>query len=142
MTSFVDASFLFSLYAPDVNSPLAASKMQRAEFPLLLTDLGVIEVANAVALRLFRKEFHPTEAKNVLDLFGGDMEAGVVQVVAVSASAYQLARQLAERHSPLLGTRTLDVLHVAAALALKGDTFYTFDRKQAQLASAVGLRLR
>jgi hypothetical protein len=142
LTSFVDASFLFSLYGPDANSPLAASKMQRADLPLLLTDLGVIEVANAVALRLFRKEFQPAEAKNVLDLFAKDMEEGVVQVAAVSASAYQLARQLAERHTPLLGTRTLDVLHVAAALALKADTFYTFDRKQAQLASAAGLRLR
>ena len=142
MTSFVDTSFLFSLYVPDVNSAVAAAKMQRANFPLHLTDLGEVEMANAIALRLFRKELQPSEAKNVLSLFRKDVQEGVAQIVPLSALAYQLAGQIAELHTPRLGTRTLDVLHVAAALALKADAFYTFDRKQAQLASAVGLRVR
>ena len=142
MTSFVDTSFLFSLYVPDVNSAVAAAKMQRANFPLHLTDLGEVEMANAIALRLFRKELQPSEAKNVLSLFRKDVEEGVARIVPLSALAYQLAGQIAELHTPRLGTRTLDVLHVAAALALKADAFYTFDRKQAQLASAVGLRVR
>ena len=142
MTSFVDTSFLFSLYVPDVNSAVAAAKMRRANFPLHLTDLGEVEMANAIALRLFRKELRPSEAKNVLSLFRKDVQEGVAQIVPLSALAYQLAGQIAELHTPRLGTRTLDVLHVAAALALKADAFYTFDRKQAQLASAVGLRVR
>jgi predicted nucleic acid-binding protein len=40
-----------------------------------------------------------------------------------------------------LGTRTLDVLHVACALELKLRRFLSFDERQQQLAAAVGLRL-
>ncbi|SRR6266704_2304392 len=99
------------------------------------------KVVNAVGLRLFRKELRLGEAKKVYDLFREDIEQGVVQIVALPAAAYQRAEQIARRHTPLLRTRTLDVLHVAGALVLKADTFYTFDQKQAGLATAVGLTI-
>jgi predicted nucleic acid-binding protein len=35
--------------------------------------------------------------------------------------------------------RTLDSLHVACALELKAERFWTFDERQARLAEAVGL---
>jgi predicted nucleic acid-binding protein len=47
---------------------------------------------------------------------------------------------LSQTYSPTLGTRTLDVLHVACALELRMRHFLTFDHKQKQLAEAVGLR--
>lgn len=141
MTSCVDASFLFSLYVLDVNSARASAKMRSAELPLLLTDVGKVEVLNAVGLRLFRKELGPAQAKKVYDLFREDIEQGVVHVVPLPAAAYQQAEQITRRHTPLLGIRTLDVLHVAGALALKADTMYTFDQKQAKLAIAVGLKV-
>lgn len=40
-----------------------------------------------------------------------------------------------------LGTRTLDVLHVASAVALGAQRFVTYDIRQAALAKAVGLRV-
>jgi len=42
-------------------------------------------------------------------------------------------------HTATLGTRTSDTLHVAAALVLHADSFYTFGRAQARLARAAGL---
>jgi len=141
LTSCVDASFLFSLYVLDVNSAAASAKMKRADLPLLLTDVGKIEILNAIGLRLFRKELLPTEATKVYDLFREDVEQGVVLIVPLPAAAYQLAERIARRHTPLLGTRTLDVLHVAGALALKARAFYTFDKKQAKLAATLGLRI-
>jgi predicted nucleic acid-binding protein len=141
LTSCVDASFLFSLYVLDVNSAAASAKTKRAVLPLLLTEVGKIEILNAVALRLFRKELQPAEAKKVYALFRQDIEQGVVQIVPLPAAAYQQAEEIARRHTPLLGTRTLDVLHVAGALVLKADAFYTFDQKQAKLATAVGLTI-
>jgi len=141
LTSCVDASFLFSLYVLDVNSAEASAKMKRADLPLLLIDVGKIEILNAIGLRLFRKELLPTEATKVYDLFGEDVEQGVVLIVPLPAAAYQLAERIARRHTPPLGTRTLDVLHVAGALALKARAFYTFDKKQAKLAATLGLRI-
>lgn len=141
MTSCVDASFLFSLYVLDANSARASAKMRRAALPLFLTDIGKIEILNAVGLRLSRKELRPLEAKKVYALFREDAERGIVQIVPLPAAAYEQAERIARTHTPQLGTRTLDVLHVAAALILQADAFYTFDQKQAALASAVGLRL-
>ncbi|PYT58335.1 MAG: PIN domain-containing protein [Acidobacteria bacterium] len=141
MTSCVDASFLFSLYVLDANSARASAKMKRADLPLLLTEVGKIEILNAVGLRLFRKELQPAEAKKVYALFRQDIEQGVVQIVPLPSAAYQQAERIARTHTPLLGTRTLDVLHVAGALVLKADAFYTFDQKLASLATAIGLTI-
>lgn len=141
MTSCVDASFLTSLYVLDANSARAAAKMREATLPLLLTDIGKIEVLNAIGLRLYRKELLAEEAKKVQALFREDTERGVVRVVPLPVAAFEQAEQIALKHTPLLGTRTLDVLHVAGALAFRAGAFYTFDQKQAALASAVGLRV-
>jgi predicted nucleic acid-binding protein len=40
-----------------------------------------------------------------------------------------------------MGCRALDALHVASALTLGADDFYTFDCDQAKLAQAVALRV-
>jgi len=133
---------LFSLYVLDANSAKASAMMKRSDLPLLLSEVGKIEILNAVGLRLFRKELLPTEAAKVYDLFREDIEQGVVQIVPLPAAAYQLAEQIARKRTPLLGTRTLDVLHVAGALARKARAFYTFDIKQARLAAALGLRVQ
>ncbi len=141
MTIFADSSFLFSLYVQDANSPAVAARVKQTKLPLLFTDLGELEIANAVALRVFRMELQPLEAREVLALFRRDAESGVLRIIPVPSAAYQQAAQIAARYTPALGTRTLDILQVASALALKADTFYTFDRKQAKLASSLGLRI-
>ena len=141
MTAFADSSFLFSLYAQDANSAAAIARVKYAVAPLLSTDLGELEITNGAALRVFRKELRPGEAKSVMDLFRKDIESGVVRIIPLPSSAYQQAAQIAARHTPALGTRTLDVLQVVSALVLKADTFFTFDQKQAKLASALGLRV-
>jgi predicted nucleic acid-binding protein len=40
-----------------------------------------------------------------------------------------------------LGTRTADLLHVAAALELSADYLYTFDQQQRKLAQTVRLKV-
>jgi len=46
---------------------------------------------------------------------------------------------LSARFGAIFGVRTLDSLHVACALELKAQKFWTFDARQARLAEAVGL---
>lgn len=46
---------------------------------------------------------------------------------------------LARRYGPTPGVRTLDSLHVACALELKAERFWTFDERQVRLARAAGL---
>ena len=48
---------------------------------------------------------------------------------------------LSQAQTQKLGTRALDVLHVASANVLGCRRFVTYDERQAKLAHAVGLRV-
>ena len=54
---------------------------------------------------------------------------------------FERARQLSQETTAKLGTRTADLLHVAAALELGADFLYSFDQQQRKLAQAVRLKL-
>lgn len=47
--------------------------------------------------------------------------------------------RLSALHSEKLGTRSLDILHVAIALSLGCETFLSFDKRQIALAKKAGL---
>jgi len=49
---------------------------------------------------------------------------------------------LCAAHSKTLGTRGIDVLHVAAAIALGTKNFLTFDTHQTSLAVKAGLKVK
>ena len=52
------------------------------------------------------------------------------------------AEALATHHTPAIGTRSLDVLHVSAALVMGATEFCTFDARQGKLAQLAGMQLR
>jgi predicted nucleic acid-binding protein len=113
--------------------------MEKSKLPVLLTPFGELELANALSLRVFRKELSSGKAKAARSLFVTDVENGVFAVRPLPATLFDRAKRLTRTRTSHLGTRTLDVLHVAAALLLQADTFFTFDRNQARLAKAEGL---
>ncbi len=139
MTAYADTSFLVSLYVLDANSALAAAQMKQAKLPILSTPFGELELINAILLRLFRRELLPPKVKAAHALVRKDIEDGVFLLKPLTATVFERAKQIARRRTPQLGTRTLDVLHVASALVWQADTFYTFDSSQGKLATAEGL---
>jgi predicted nucleic acid-binding protein len=141
LSAYADTSFLVSLYVLDTNSALAAARMSRVELPIVSTPFGELEIANAISLRLFRRELNATEAKVAYTLFQKDVEGGVIQIKPIPNTVFEGAKQIARRRTQRLGTRTLDVLHVALALQFRTETFYTFDARQAKLAKAEGLAI-
>ena len=48
--------------------------------------------------------------------------------------------ELSRKLTPALGSRMLDVLHVASALELGAKTLVTYDERQIELAKKAGLR--
>jgi predicted nucleic acid-binding protein len=138
---YADTSFLFSLYVPDANSSAAAAIMKRLKPPLLATDFAEFEFINALNWRIFRKELRAAEEQAVLLSFSRDIHAGALRILPISSTTFAQARRIARTHTRLLGTRALDVLHVASALALRATTFCTFDKNQASLAAALALRI-
>jgi len=115
--------------------------MTRSRLPLLMTPLGELELMNALRLRVFRKELDPGEIKAANAFFRRDVEAGIFALKPLSPGIFEQAKLLARRQTVALGTRTLDLLHVASALVLQADTLYTFDRQQEKLARTEGLKL-
>jgi predicted nucleic acid-binding protein len=137
----VDTSFLVSLYVLDANSARAAALMKRVRFPVFLMPLGELELTNAILLRLFRKEMAASKAKSALALVRADIESGIFSLRPLPAGTYERAKQIARRWSSSLGTRTLDILHVASAMMVRAEAFYTFDLVQGKLARAEGLKV-
>jgi hypothetical protein len=56
------------------------------------------------------------------------------------AGVWVRASDLSARHTTRIGCRSLDILHVAAALELGAVRFLSFDGRQRQLARRAGLR--
>lgn len=141
MKIYADTSFLISLYTPDANSAAAAGTMRSSRGDRYITVLGELEVINAMGLRVFRKELTAQQAQSSLKDFESDLQSGLFQVLPLTDQAFEQARQLSRQTTARLGTRTADVLHVAAALELGVDFLYTFDKQQRKLAQVVNLKL-
>lgn len=109
---------------------------------LPITLHGRAELVNSVALAVFRGDITAAIGDSSLADFETDLEESRLWLADVPwRKALDRAAELSRTHTPKLGTRTLDVLHVASALTIGSKTFVTYDDRQAALARAVGLRL-
>jgi len=138
---YADPSFIVSLYSPDAKSAAAARTMQASSAERFLTTLGELEIVNAIGLRVFRKEISAVQAQSSLREFERDLRDRVFQLTGLADSFLERARQLSRQTTSKLGTRTVDLLHVAAALELGADCLYTFDQHQRKLARTLHLKL-
>ncbi len=134
MIGYGDSSFIVSLYATDANSDAAASALSAARKQLAWTDWHSLEVENALRLREFRGLSTRSETAGMLAAIHEDLAAGMLSRASVDLPrALVCARGLSEKHSAALGTRSLDILHVAIALELQAAQSFTFDARQAAL---------
>ena len=113
-----------------------------AEHPRIwLTPLHRAEWAHAVSQHVFQRKMSALEFQQVYRAFQHDRRAGLWLEISMPEMAFETCTELARRHVARIGTRTLESLHVASAVELKADSFWTFDHRQAKLAEAVGLKV-
>lgn len=141
MKVYVDTSFLVSLYSTDSNSEAAVLTMRKSADEFLVSTLGELEAVNALELRVFRKEVSRGQAQASWDDLARDLRAGVFQLIRLPDQVFERALLLSRQTTGRLGTRTADILHVAAALELGADALYSFDQMQRRLAGTVRLQL-
>ena len=140
MSHYADSSFLVSCYLIDANTPRAKAYLLGVSWPLVFTALQSLEVQNAFQLGVFRGLFSASDATSARANLALDLQSGrLVKKTVKWPLAFRIASHLSERHSVLIGTRSLDVLHVAAAKALRVKVFVSFDDRQRKLAATVGL---
>lgn len=142
MSNYADTGFLCSLYAPDALTRRVIARMRGQALPLPFTWLHQLELRNALRLRVFRREITATQREASLNAMLADLAAGVLAAASPALAAVMTeAERLSATHSEKLGTRSLDILHVASALVLGSESFLTFDRRQAALARVSGMKV-
>jgi predicted nucleic acid-binding protein len=136
---YADTSFFVSLYIEDRHSP-AADLLLGSGGPLLFSPLHLAEWTHAVEQQVFRRAMSRRDADAVHDDLGADLASGLWVQIELPENALARCADIGRRYSGKLGVRTLDSLHVACALELKAERFWTFDDRQAKLAKAEGLK--
>ena len=143
MVAYADTSFLFSLYAQDANTAQAARAAKSAGITFLLADFQQYELRNALRLSVFRGHLSDAVCRRLLRQVSDDIDQGVFLTVPLTWSrVFAEAEILSAGHTCSLGTRSFDIIHVAAAVTLEANVFYTFDIRQKELAKKAGLKVR
>lgn len=138
---YVEPSALAQLYINQERSREITLWRAKAG-PLPVTHHGRAEIVNAISRARFLGKSDEAGMKRALNYFTEDFRDGrLYQADILWRSALNRAADLSMEHTPTLGTRASDVLHVACALELNCRRFLTFDERQRQLALAVGLKL-
>ncbi|HUB00516.1 MAG TPA: type II toxin-antitoxin system VapC family toxin [Terracidiphilus sp.] len=138
MTIYADSSFFVPLYALDAHSAEATRRIS-SKPAVWFTPFHRAEIAHSLHRQVFRARISAAVAALAWNEFEKDCQQGIWHSVEFSDRTWQTCIDLARRHGPALGVRTLDSLHVACALELRAQRFWTFDDRQAKLAQATGL---
>jgi predicted nucleic acid-binding protein len=153
MKAYADTNFLARLYLKqlEVEDALAliADVMGGRVDPLPMTWLLEIEVTGALELYVWcssqgqRPRVTAEQAAVAHADFQSDLHDGLIYGPA-DLKPRRLVKQsddLILRHTAKQGSRTYDIIHIASALELSCDEFWTFDRRAAKLAEREGLKV-
>ena len=142
MKAYFDTSVVTKWYLPEPDSALALRIRARFSPPSVLTHLHRLELVTAWQLKVFRHEITQGVVERARGHLEEDVAAGVWELPSYDlVDVFSRAEQLSRLHSATLGTRSLDIVHAAAALVLAASAFVTADERQARLARGAGLRV-
>jgi predicted nucleic acid-binding protein len=143
MVAFADTGFVASLYLKESTSAQARGAIQGTAVVLPLTPLAMLELRNAFNRSVQRQRITAAQRDALWQDVEADIASGfLVPTPVASDELHKKARQLSDRHTPTLGTRSLDLLHIAAALVLEAKEFFSFDDRQRKAAASEGLKVK
>ncbi len=152
MVVYSDTNLLVRLYAEMPDSAPALQQFEKLRRDrgtrLPITWLHQLEMANALQQLVFLARngqgirMTPERATLALADFDEDLASGqgLFHAALANTELVREARQLSLRHTASHGVRAYDVAHVACALLLKCDTFWSFDVRANKLAEREGLK--
>lgn len=140
MTTYFDSSVIVASYVQEPRSR-KARKALSAVVSAPFTPLLDLEVRTVLRRMAGSGRLTSSESESVLSLVDDDVAAGRLWKVPLDLYAtVERAESLSARHAQRFLSRSLDLLHVAAALELGCPNFVTLDTRQARLAVASGLK--
>jgi hypothetical protein len=154
MKPYADSNFFTRLYLVLPDSQLAAALLEDAPretaSPLPITWLHRLEIVNALQLHVFAGRVHgqpritPEQAATAQATFREDLDRadflrGAHLIHEKLVGGFE---DISIRHTGRYGFRVYHIIHVASALLLGCDTFWSFDANASRLAKMEGLALR
>jgi predicted nucleic acid-binding protein len=141
VTTYVDSSAIVPVYVPERYSA-AARRVLRGLAQVPWTPLHALEVSNAFLLLVARGLITTDEHRVIRSHVQEDVDAQrLVRVTLDWDRVFTSACELSEKHTARFLTRSLDLLHVAAALATECRVFVSGDDRQLAAAKACGLKV-
>lgn len=140
--TYVDTGILVKGYVKEWDSLEAIAILEAAGSPLLFSHIHELETQNAIRLKRFRGEITQEEEATAIRDVQADMDAGrLARPDYDLAEVFRRAERLSAKFSGTIGTRSLDLLHVAAALEAGCAVFASFDERQRKGAALAGLKV-
>lgn len=141
MTTYVDSSALVAVYVPERFSK-AARRALRAVPQVPFTQLHELEVTNAFELLMGRGLISGEEHRDIHSQLREDIDSQRLARVSVDLEqVFRNAGEFSRAYSAKSLTRSLDLLHVAAAHVGVCTVFVSADDRQLAVAKATGLKI-
>jgi len=140
--TYIDTGILVKSYVREPDTPKAIAILEAAGDPQVFSHFHEIEIPNAIRLKRFRGEITKEEEAAAVQIFRDDIKAGRMEKPDYDlAEVFRRAEKLSAKHSGDMGTRSLDLLHIAAALEAGCTVFASFDERQRKCAALAGLKV-
>ncbi len=141
MITYVDSSVLVAVYVPEGFSK-SARQVVRAVRQIPFTQLHELEVRNAFELLVGRNLITREECQAIQAQLDGDLDSQrLVRVPLDLDEVFTSASDLSRTYTARYLTRSLDLLHVAAAQTIRCATFVSADDRQLAAAKATGCKV-
>jgi predicted nucleic acid-binding protein len=135
---YVDSSALAKLYVPDPESDTLEGLLQGRR-DLMISELTITEVLSAVARRRREGAISAHQALEIRDAVLADADSGSFHRLDMSPVVHREAERLLF-HIESVALRTLDALHLAAALLGSATHVVTYDARMRVASMQVGLK--
>jgi len=143
LSAYFDTGVLLKAYLPEKNSAAADALILEAATPIPFTHFHEIEMRTAFRLKRGRGEITDTGLKGALRDLQADIDAGRLEKPVYDLpGVFHTAEVLSAKYAVVTLARSLDILHVAAAVVIGAVDFVTFDKRQASLATKAGLKVK
>jgi predicted nucleic acid-binding protein len=137
---YFDTSLLVKIYVPEEGSERIIGFIEKNNSSLYLNQIQEFEFTNALSLKLFRKEISKIQCEHIKSKLAKDLSLNRIRRVMLNwIETVNSATLLSQKHTSEIGCRTLDILHVAAAIQSKFKYFLTNDPRQMTLAEKAGM---
>ncbi len=152
MKAYADTNFLLRLFLVYEDSDRAITLLDGLGSKIgacPVTWLQNIEYTNSVHLLVFQSRGGalPRVTPELAAITQNDLTAALAHGSSLREASLDHreltagCRSLSGRHTASHGFRAYDIAHVASALLLKCDTFWSFDAKASKLAKLEGLKV-